>query len=142
MIRSILNRIQWLLEIFFWSESYHSLVFETAKVVSTGKNLLKKIHVENESGSKVYIHLFDRDAAPVANEAPLISYVVQPNSDNKIDLQYTFNTGIFIGISDTQFTWTQSAANTVLHAEFKKLSPKTAPGSSTAYSTGYTNGYL
>lgn len=121
LILRILERIQQLLEIFFWSEHYSSSSSESKAQVATGPALLKSAFVSNNTAGKLYVHLFDADAEPATGATPMVTLPLPGGTSGTFEYNRNLKTGIYIALSSTQFTYTDAAADATFNVEFKPM---------------------
>lgn len=78
--------------------------------------------VENRSGTKQYLQLFDKNSAPQSNDVPLLSIPLQPGGggfvldDSLWGIEgQKFQNGIAVGISTTVGTFTAGTTDVLIH---------------------------
>lgn len=120
-IENILKRIQFVLELFFWSEHYHSTAAEPKAAVRVGPALLKSAVVENNGSTDLYFHLYDRATEPAPGATPLLALNMPAKTTGSFVFNHKLATGIYVALSSTQFTYTATTANGAFNVEYKAM---------------------
>ena len=118
---NLVNRISELLNVFKWSEHYHSTSSESKAQVHTGPALLKTAVIENASGSNLYVQVFDVIEEPIAGTVPLLQVPLPATTVGSFRFNQKMDNGIYVALSSTQFTYTDAAIAGSLNVEFKSL---------------------
>ncbi len=121
MIKPLLERIQWLLELFFWSSHYHSTAIESKALINNGPAILKSAVIENNGATALFLQVFDLAAEPAGGTTPLLSLTLPGNTTASFIFNQKLNTGIYVALSTTQFTYTDAAATASLNVEYKTM---------------------
>jgi len=121
MIDKILERIQLILELFFWSDHYHSTALESKCLVSASPGLLKSAEVKNQSATDLYLLLFDASAEPAGATVPLSSWKMPANTVGNFEFNQKYSIGMYMALSTTQFSYTDAAVDAAFNVEFKTM---------------------
>lgn len=96
----------------------HAVALVTQEQIATGAALMTKLAGMNDSGAaRRYVQVFDRIAALVGGEVPVISILVPIRERFYYEIPYRFAVGIRIGLSTDPDNFAAAAADLWWNAE-------------------------
>lgn len=118
MIEKILERIDRIFTLFFYSKHYHSAALESKCLVTSSPGILKSAVVHNKEVTDLYLLVFDASAEPADQAVPLSSWFMPANTVGNFEFNQKMGTGIYFGLSTTEFTFTDAAADATFNVEY------------------------
>jgi hypothetical protein len=118
LVQTILEKIESILLLSFYSKHYHSAALESKCLVTDSPGILKSAAVHNKEVTDLYLLVFDASAEPADQTAPLSSWFMPANTVGNFEFNQKMGSGIYFGLSTTEFTFTDAAADANFNVEY------------------------